>query len=538
MNVLETAQQMFQLLDQLPIGALVLRQDFVVMFWNACLEEWTGQARQLLLNTPIHLTFPRFAQPHYRGRLQQVFEAQTPTIFSAQFHQSLVPTTLPTGEPRLHHTTVTPLSLNGSTERYALCTLQDVTALAHSLRDSHRARQQATEAHQARMRLEAQVSQSHKLEAIGTLAGGITHDFNNMLSAILGFTELAMHDTPQDHPTQRYLQQVLTAGRRAKDLVHQILTFCHQQQPKRQLMQLQVLVKEALKLLRASLPATIDIQAHIDTHARPIIADPTQMHQVLVNLCTNAEHAMRAHGGTLTVSLHTVELEAPPKPDSATLRPGPYLQLTIQDTGHGIDPTVQEHIFEPFFTTKEAGEGTGMGLAMVHSIVVSHGGTITVDSTPGHGATFTVYLPCSQQTVCPVSQRDDHIPEGHHERILFVDDEIVLTHLGKAILERLGYETVVRSSSREALETFRATPHQFDLVITDQTMPHMTGETLVRELRRIRPDIPIILCTGFSHTMTSEKARTLGIDALLHKPLGSRDLGLAIHHVLTRRVAA
>ncbi|MGE3537413.1 MAG: ATP-binding protein [Candidatus Tectimicrobiota bacterium] len=535
--LIETAQQSWRILDHLPIGAVVLRQDFVVMFWNTCLEAWTGHARQSLLDTPIHLTFPGFAQPYYINRLKQVFDAGMPTIFSAQLHEPLLPAARGADEKRQQHITATPLQLDGSPERYALFTVQDVTDLAHSLRDCQTVRHQALAAHQARERLEAQISQSHKLEAIGTLAGGITHDFNNMLSAILGFTELAIHDTPPDHPLQRYLQQVLTAGRRARDLVQQILTFCHQQQPKRQTIQLQVLVKETLKLLRASLPSTIDIQATLDPAAAPVVADPTQMHQVLVNLCTNAEHAMRAQGGTLSVSLSPVEVDTQ-LALQLPLRPGPYVRLTVQDTGHGIAPAIRPHIFEPFFTTKEAGEGTGMGLAMVYSIVTKHGGSISVESEPDHGTTFTVYLPCSQQSVCMANSREEHIPTGHRERILFVDDETVLAHLGKAMLERLGYETVAHSSSREALELFRAAPQSFDLVITDQTMPQMTGEALAREIRSMRPDIPIILCTGFSRTMTPDKARALGIDALLHKPLVSRDLGLAIHRVLTRRLAA
>lgn len=538
MNAFPVAQQTLQLLDHLPIGALVLRQDFVVKFWNRCLEAWTGYPRHRLLDTPIGRLFPRFTHPHYVHRLQHVFEARASTIFSSLLHQPLMPVQLTTGAVQQQHLTVTPLQLDGHTERYALLTIQDVTALSNSLHVCQTVQAQAREARQAQARLETQLGQNHKLVAIGTLAGGIAHDFNNMLSAILGFTELAIEDTLPEAPVQHHLQQVLTAGRRAKDLVQQILDFCHQHQPQRQPIQLQVLLKEALKLLRASLPTSIDIRTSIDAHAAPIIADPTQIHQVLVNLCTNAEHAMRPHGGMLTVSLQPVTVDAALAASQPTLRPGPYVQVSIQDTGHGMAPEIQAHIFEPFFTTKEASEGTGMGLAMVHRIVVHHGGTITVESQPGKGATFTVYLPCHQHTVCPATSHEEAVPPGHHERILFVDDEPVLTHLGQAMLERLGYETVVRSSSREALDIFRTMPYQFDLVITDQTMPHMTGEVLVRELRRIRSDIPVILCTGFSHTMTSEKARIMGIDALLHKPLVSRDLGLAIQRVLAQRVAA
>ena len=537
MNELEIAQHTFSVLDHLPLGVLVLRQDLVVVFWNRCLEEWTGLARSTLVGMPIHGHFPHFQDPQYTTGLQHIFAGGPPTVLLSPSHQHLITAPLPNGQMRRLQTTVTLAPSAASSGCYALLTVQDVTEQQRHVDDCQIAQQHADAERQARERLEAQLCQTQKLEAIGTLAGGIAHDFNNMLSAILGFAELAVDDIPAESTVQYYLQHILTAGRRARDLVQQILTFCRQHNPRRQPIQLHLLVKEALKMLRASLPVTIAIESHIETTSSTVIADPTQMHQVLVNLCTNAEYAMRETGGTLDVSLATVEVDALFATAHQPLRPGPHIRLTVRDTGHGMPQEVLEHIFEPFFTTKNVGEGTGMGLAIVHSIVLNHGGAVTVESTPGQGTTFEIYLPCSKSAVGVAARLEEAIPSGHYERILFVDDEIALTHLGQAMLDRLGYRAVVRTSASEALQLFRAAPHQFDLVITDQTMPQMTGETFVRELRHIRPDIPVILCTGFSHTMTAEKARALGIDALLMKPLVTGDLGRAIQRVLMPRAA-
>jgi PAS domain S-box-containing protein len=385
-----------------------------------------------------------------------------------------------------------------------------------------------------RRRLEGQVRQAQRMEAIGTLAGGIAHDFNNMLAAILGYTELAMGDVPPDSLTRSQLQRVLTAGERAKELVRQILTFSRQSKPERCPVDLCVIVKEVLRLLRASLPATIAIHQHCETKSAVVLADPTQMHQVLINLCVNAEHAMRTTGGVLEVCLEEVEVTAEIVAALPTLSVGPHVRLSVRDTGHGIAPDILDRIFDPFFTTKRAEEGTGMGLAVVQSIAVSHKGAVRVESTPGQGATFAVYLPQFRQSATATASFEEQLPGGT-ERILFVDDEEPLARLGRAMLERLGYEVVVSTNSLEALEVFRTAPQRFDLVITDYTMPGMTGEVLARALRRLRSDIPIILCTGFSHIMDAEKAHALGIDAFLLKPLLLRDLGLAIRRVLERQ---
>lgn len=387
-----------------------------------------------------------------------------------------------------------------------------------------------------RKKTEEALRQAQKMQAIGTLAGGIAHDFNNILAAILGYTELAIQQVEQDSPVWRDLQGVFIAGYRARDLVQQILAFSRQSEIERTPIQLHLLVKEALTLLRAAIPSTIAIRQAIDPKAGFVLADPTQMHQVLLNLCTNAAHAMRDSGGVLEVRLEPLEVTAGDHGIPPDLEPGPYVRLTVRDTGGGMSPETMQRIFEPFFTTKNRGEGTGMGLAVVHGIVASHGGAILVESIPQQGTTFTVYLPRSDRPHMAASTLEEPVVGGN-ERILFVDDEDALVHLGKAILERLGYHVVVCTSSLEALDTFRGTPQDFDLVITDRTMPRMTGEALVRELRRIRPDIPIILCTGFSHVMTTEQVRLLGIDAFLLKPVMARDWGLVIRQVLTQRAA-
>jgi PAS domain S-box-containing protein len=382
-----------------------------------------------------------------------------------------------------------------------------------------------------RKRLEAQLRQAQKMEAIGTLAGGIAHEFNNILAAILGFTELTLYEVPQGSVASCNLQEILAAGQRAKRLIQQILAFSSRREPQRTRVKLHLLVQETLTLLRASLPSTIAIQQHIDRDVGTILADPTQMQQVLMSLCANAEYAMRETGGVLEIRLDAVEVDAACAAAHLDLHPGPYVRLTVRDTGQGMQPEVLARIFEPFYTTKEVGEGSGMGLAIVHGIIASHGGAITVESTPGCGTTFVLYLPRVIEVATSEASSQESAVQGAR-RILFVEDEDALARLGQAMLARLGYDVEVYTSSREALEAFRAAPQRFDLVITDQTMPSMTGEVLARELRRIRPDIPVILCTGFSHVMDAEKARAMGIDAFLMKPLVARDLSLAIRRVL------
>lgn len=390
------------------------------------------------------------------------------------------------------------------------------------------------EAQLYRAQQDVQQRQAQKMEAIGVLAGGIAHDFNNILTAIMGYADLALHDLFPSHPTRRYLQEVMIAGQRAQSLVRQILTFSRTSEPERIPVQLHLIVKEALKLLRASLPSTIEILQDIDGETGTILADPTQLHQVLINLCANAEYAMRDTGGVLDVRLEAVELEAPLLAHHAELPPGPYVRLTMHDTGHGIAPEVANRVFDPFFTTKDVGQGTGMGLAVVHGIVTSHGGAITMQSTPGDGTTFALYLP--RLAMVPTEERaEEKTVLAGEASILFVDDEQSIAYLGQQLLERLGYHVLTSTSSRQALELFSQAPQRFDLVISDQTMPQMTGEVLIRELRKIRPDIPVILCTGFSYSIDADKAQAQGIDAFLLKPLVSSDLGLAIRQVLSRR---
>ena len=380
--------------------------------------------------------------------------------------------------------------------------------------------------------LETQLRQVQKMEAIGTLAGGIAHDFNNILAAIMGYTEMALYDVPEGTSGRRNLEQVLKAGYRGKDLVKQIITFSRRRDEERRPMQISPIVKEALKLLRASLPTTIDFRQNIKTQSGMVLADPTQIHQVLMNLISNAAYAMREKGGVLEVSLTDVDIypddAAPPHPD---LKPGPFLKLTVSDTGHGIEHAIIERIFDPFFTTKRPGEGTGMGLAVVHGIVKSYGGAILVDSEPGKGSTFDVFFPRIEGNVLPEVDSAAPMPRGN-EHILFVDDEADLADMVQQMLERLGYSVVAKTSSLEALEVFKVHPDQFDLVITDQTMPHMAGVDLAKELMRIRPEIPIILCTGFSEVISAEEAKTLGIREFLMKPFATRVLAETIRRVL------
>jgi CheY-like chemotaxis protein len=318
--------------------------------------------------------------------------------------------------------------------------------------------------------------------------------------------------------------------------VQHILAFSRQTELARTAIQAHLLIKEVLGLLRAALPSTITIQPVIDPSAGAVLADPTQIQQVVLNLCTNAAHAMRESGGVIEVRLEPVDLPTDYTTVTTDLRAGPYVRLTIRDTGHGMTPEIMERIFEPFFTTKSMGEGTGMGLAVVHGIVTSHGGGLTVESAPGQGTTFAVYLPRLVAPTTSTVNTQEPLP-GWHKRLLLVDDEEALVHLWQAALEHLGYSVVVCTRSPEALNVFRAAPQSFDLVITDYTMPALTGEVLAQELRRIRPDIPIILYTGLSDTMTAERARVLGIDAFVLKPLGVHDLNLTIRQVLAQRMA-
>ena len=385
-----------------------------------------------------------------------------------------------------------------------------------------------------RKNLEEQLLQSQKMEAVGTLAGGIAHDFNNILSGIMGYSQLAKMKAPEDSEVIADLDQVLQAGNRAKALVQQILTLSRRHKQEKQPLQLRYLVKEVLKLLRATLPTTIEIREDLAKDAGIVNADPNQVHQVIMNLCTNAGHAMEERGGVLTIGLENVKLDEIEASRYLDLDAGSYLRLTVSDTGHGMSPDTIAQIFDAYFTTKEIGEGTGLGLSVAHGIVKSHGGTIRVYSEPGKGSTFYVYLPIIKEAEKPQEESARPVPTGN-ERILFIDDEPMIVDIGKQTLGQLGYDVVSSMSSIEALELFRAEPDRFDLVITDMTMPHITGDKLAQELIRIRSDIPVILCTGFSKQISEEKVKRIGIRAFVMKPILRRALGETVRKVLDEK---
>ncbi len=377
--------------------------------------------------------------------------------------------------------------------------------------------------------LEAKLRQSMKMEAIGTLAGGIAHDFNNILGAIMGYTEMASFDAPEGGRQRRWLEGILNAAERARDLVSQILTFSRRKERERLPILITPILKESVKLLRATLPATIELAQRIEHHADLILADPTQIHQVVMNLCTNAHHAMAETGGKLIVSMERESVSEPGGDHG--LVPGTYLRLTVEDTGCGMDPATLEKIFDPFFTTKEPGMGTGMGMALVQGIIREHNGEIEVISTPGEGTTVSVWFPVVKAAEHARKPETSPLPTGD-ERILIIDDETVLADLGTQMLQRLGYEVTCAVDPRHALSLFQENPDGFDLVITDMTMPHLTGDRLAKALLEIRPTLPIILCTGFSEWIDPEKADRIGIRELAMKPLSIAHLARSIRRAL------
>jgi two-component system, cell cycle sensor histidine kinase and response regulator CckA len=383
------------------------------------------------------------------------------------------------------------------------------------------------------LKLEEQLRQSQKMEAIGTLAGGIAHDFNNILTAILGNAEMGLLRVPEGGDVRHHFAEITKATKRARDLVRQILTFSRQEPQQPRPLQISVIIKEVLRLLRATLPSTIEIRSNIMANAGIILADPIQIHQLLMNLCTNAAHAMHKTDGVLEVNLGNLVMEDRRDFQGFSMEPGRYVELTVRDTGCGMDQAVVARIFDPFFTTKPVGEGSGMGLAMVHGIVRSLEGGVKVETELGKGSTFHVFLPMVAhdvwQEVAPV---EPLVQDGKHGRILLVDDEDILLSIGKQMLEHLGYRVTSKNNSIDALECFRGQPEGFDLIITDQTMPKLTGSDLAVALLHIRPDIPIILYSGYADTIDEQRMKEVGVRELMQKPFVFSELAETARKVL------
>jgi len=387
-----------------------------------------------------------------------------------------------------------------------------------------------------KLQLESQLRQAQKMEAIGTLAGGIAHDFNNILTIILGYLDLSLEDLPGDSPVRPDLDNIFQAANRAKELVRQILSFSRKGEQELHPITPQTIIKETVKLLRSTIPTTIEIRQNIDQDCPIIVADPTQLHQVLLNLATNAIHAMDEKG-LLSIGLNKTMLSEEDLRQNPDLLPGSYVDLSVGDTGCGIAPEIVERIFDPFFTTKDISCGTGMGLSVVHGIACSHRGLIRLETEPGQGSVFHVLFPTAKAEREGIPDPVESLPTGH-ERILVVDDEKMIAALMVRILGNLGYRVTYKNGSSETLETFTAAPGDFDLVITDQSMPGMSGLELAGKLLELRPDLPVILCTGFSSKVSEEAAKNVGIREIIFKPLEKKKLALAVRRVLDKREPA
>jgi PAS domain S-box-containing protein len=390
------------------------------------------------------------------------------------------------------------------------------------------------QAEEEKDRLASQLRQAAKIEAVGTLAGGIAHDFNNILGIIVGNAELAMDDVSEWNPARNNLKEIKTASMRAKNVVRQLLSFSRKSEQEKRPIKIHTIIKESVQLLRASIPSSVEFRSNIPTDLATIMADPTQIHQVAINLGTNAAHAMEENGGILEMSLDEVELDEGSSAGYLHVNSWPYIQLTVSDTGCGIDPEIKDRIFDPYFSTKEVGKGSGIGLAVVHGIVKDHDGSISVSSEPAKGTTVKVLFPVINEMPAQENVTFEELPKGK-ENVLFVDDEKALTKMGQQVLERLGYKVEVSNNPVEALERIRSNPNRFDLVITDMTMPQMTGDKLVKEILKIRSDMPIILCTGFSEKINRDSAGSIGIRKYIEKPLDKRELSIVIREVLDKK---
>ena len=487
-----------------------------ITFANRACLELTGFAREDLIGANLTELLPEHILQLHVGRnfrdlaKQQGFRLDETEIFRKD--RSLVPLEV----------SIAVLRKNGRPAGI-LFTARDIT--------------ERRKAEEEKRLFENRLRQSQKLEAIGTLAGGIAHDFNNILSAIINYSELLKDNLPEGSIEHTHLTEVLKAGDRASDLIKQILTFSRQMESEREPVPMNLILKESLGLIRASLPTTIEIVQDITADCGSVLADPSHIQQLVMNLCTNAYHAMESGRGILGIALKPVEITADTAESHPSLQKGRYVRLTVSDTGKGMDHQTKERIFDPFFTTKGKNKGTGLGLAMVHGIVTSLKGAITVFSEPGMGSTFNVFLPRIEGASDTSSLTEEVIPTGSGERILLVDDEPPILKSSKQLLERLGYQVDIVERATEALRLFSADPELYDLVITDQTMPTMTGIELARILMDIRPDIPVILCTGFSETITEETASRAGIRDFILKPVAKGELARSIRKVIAPALA-
>jgi PAS domain S-box-containing protein len=498
---LRESEEKYRLLVETANDAIFIAQDEVIKFPNPKTMEITGYSERELSEIPfLNLIHPEDREMVVGRYFQRLKGEHPPTAYSFRIINKA-------GDELW-------VQLNA-----ALTAWENRPATINLIRDITEQRQ-----------LENQLRQSHKMESIGTLAGGIAHDFNNILGIILGNTELAMDDVPNWNPARLNLEEVKNASLRAKDVVRQLLSFARKTKLNKKPTSILPIVKESLKLLRSYIPTDIDIRHNIPENIDTILADPTQINQILINLFTNAHHAM-PDGGIIEVTLENCELDEDRATQYPGLQPGRYARLIVRDTGQGIVPKNIDHIFDPYFTTKDVGKGTGMGLAVVHGIVKEHNGVITAQSTPGKGTTFDLLFPAVTKEPVVEIGADEDLPAGY-ERILLIDDEEPIVRLGRQRLEKLGYSVEAITNPMEALAIFKSTPDAFDLAITDMTMPNMTGDRLAQELLKIRPDIPIIICTGFSEKMSPVKARQLGIKAFLMKPVEKIDLAQTVRKVL------
>ncbi len=492
-------------IEQAAEGLMVTDHAGMVQYVNPAFERMSGFSSAELMNRPIRLLGSKHDGFGFPKQMWQVLS--NGGVWSGRFTNKRKDGSLFDVE-----TTVSPVRVGTS---------ENVTNFVAQQRDCTNEAQ-----------LERQLRQAQKLEAIGTLAGGIAHDFNNILASIIGYTEIALHDyLGPDHPAGRLLKEVIKAGGRARDLAEQILTFSRRSEQSLAPVSLDSIIKEALRLLRATLPTTIAIKLHCRSQGGVVMADPTGLHQVVLNLCTNAAHAMGDRGGTLEISIDDYELATDKQAEKLGLKPGVYQILTVSDSGRGMDRQTIERIFDPYFTTKGPGEGTGLGLALVHGIVTGLGGAVQVQSEIGTGSSFKCWLPLAEEAVPLPDDEDDRVPRGS-ENILLVDDESSVVAMASEMLGNLGYHVRPFTDSRRALEAFTINPAAYDLVITDQTMPGVTGLELAAAVKAARPDCPVLICSGYAEFAGADAVEQTNLGRLLRKPLTRVELARSVRQAL------